>query len=89
MKIGANSLNGSLSKLKKQYDYLRKITVITKDKLKIEEEYVIEEKNLEDGIEFIIDIRKIEINEFIKLISSKISIIDIDVDSGNLRHGKT
>ena len=25
-----------------------------------------------------------EINEFIKLISSKISIIDIDIDSGNI-----
>ena len=39
---------------------------------------------IEFVIEFIIDIRKVEINEFIKLISSKISIIDIDIDSGNI-----
>ena len=36
------------------------------------------------GIEFTIDIRKIEISEFINLITSKISIIDINIDSGNI-----
>ena len=84
--IGKGKLlyDGSLNLLKKKYDYLRKIRIITKDKIKIEEDYVIEQKNIEGGIEFIIDIRKIEINEFIKLISSKISIIDIDIDSGNI-----
>ena len=58
--------------------------IITKDKIEIEEEYVVEQKNIEGGIEFIIDIRKLEINDFIKLISSKISISDIDIDSGNI-----
>ena len=84
--IGKGKLlyDGSLSKLKRKYDYLRKIRVITKDKIKIEEEYVVEQKNIEGGIEFIIDIRKIEINDFIKLLSSKISISDIDIDSGNI-----
>ena len=84
--IGKGKLlyDGSLTKLKKKYDYLRKIKVITKDKLKTNEEYVVEQKNIDGGIEFIIDIRKIEINEFIKLISSKISIIDLDIDSGNI-----
>ena len=84
--IGKGQLlyDGSLNKLKKKYDYLRKIKVTTKDKIKLEKEYIVEQKNIDDGIEFIIDIRKIEINEFIKLISSKISIIDIDIDSGNI-----
>ena len=84
--IGKGKLlyDGSLSKLKRKYDYLRKIRVITKDKIKIEEDYVVEQKNIDGGIEFIIDIRKIEINDFIKLISSKISISDIDIDSGNI-----
>ena len=76
--------DGTLSKLKKKYDYLRKIKVITNDKIKINKEYIIEQKSIDNGIEFIIDIRKVEINEFIKLISSKISIIDIDIDSGNI-----
>ena len=84
--IGKGNLlyDGSLNLLKKKYDYLRKITVITKDKINIEEDYIVEQKNIDGGIKFIIDIRKIEINEFIKLISSKISIIDIDIDSGNI-----
>ncbi|MBQ9071924.1 MAG: ATP-binding cassette domain-containing protein [Bacilli bacterium] len=84
--IGKGKLlyDGSLTKLKHKYDYLRKIKVITKDKLKINEDYIVEQKNIDGGIEFIIDIRKIEINEFIKLISSKLSIIDIDIDSGNI-----
>jgi len=76
--------DGSLNKLKKQYDYLRKINVTTKDKLKMSGEYIIEQKNIDEGIEFIIDIRKIEINEFIKQILSKSSIIDIDIDNGNI-----
>ena len=76
--------DGSLAKLKKQYDYLRKITVITKDKVHLQKPYIIEEKTFDEGIKFVIDIRQIEINEFIKLISSKMLIIDIDVDSGNI-----
>ena len=84
--IGKGQLlyDGSLTKLKRKYDYLRKITVITKDKVKLENDCVVEQNTIDDGIEFIIDIRKIEINEFIKLISSKISISDIDIDSGNI-----
>ena len=84
--IGKGSIlyDGSLAKLKKDYDYLRKIRVITKDKIKLEEDYIVDVKNIDEGLEFIIDIRKIEINEFIKLISSKISIIDLDIDSGNI-----
>ena len=84
--IGKGKLlyDGSLNLLKKKYDYLRKIKVTTKDKIKIDEDYIVEQKNIDGGIEFIIDIRKIEINEFIKLISSKISISDIDIDNGNI-----
>ena len=76
--------DGSLSKLKKEYDYLRKIRVYTKDKIKLEKDYIAETRIHDDGIEFIIDIRKIEINDFIKLISSKMSIIDLDIDRGDI-----
>jgi len=84
--IGKGQLlyDGTLSKLKQKYDYLRKIKVITKDKIKLEDNYIVDQKKIDGGIEFIIDIRKIEINEFIKLISSKVSIIDLDIDSGNI-----
>ena len=76
--------DGSLSKLKKNYDYLRKIKIKTKDKIILNKDYIIEQNNNKEYIEFIIDIRKVEISDFIKLISSKISIIDIDIDNGNI-----
>ena len=81
---GKKLYDGTLSKLKKDYDYIRKIKVITKDKVNINEDYIVNQRKTDDGMEFAIDIRKVEINQFIKLISSKISIIDIDVDSGNI-----
>ena len=76
--------DGSLSKLKTNYDYLRKISIKTKDKVTINKDYIIEQSNTKDMIEFIIDIRKVEISDFIKLISQKVSIIDIDIDRGNI-----
>lgn len=76
--------DGTLTKLKRNYDYLRKIKIQTKDKIDIKKDYIVKEKNTKEGIEFIIDIRKVEISDFIKLISSKISIIDIDIDNGNI-----
>ena len=76
--------DGTLKKLKDNYDYLRKITIKTNDKLTLEKDYIEEEHKTKDTIEYVIDIRKIEISDFIKLISSKISIIDIDIDSGNI-----
>lgn len=84
--IGKGSVlyDGSLNKLKKDYDNLRKIKIITKDKLKLNKDYIVDTKYFKEGIEFTIDIKKIEISDFIKLISSKISIIDIDIDSGNI-----
>ena len=84
--IGKGKLlyDGTLSKLKKNYDYLRKIKIVTKDKLKLNEDYIIKQTSVKDGIEYIIDIRKIEISKFINILSSKISIIDIDIDSGNI-----
>lgn len=81
---GKKLYDGSLDGLKKKYDNLRKIKIITKDKIKLNKEYIVSQKSIDGGIEFIIDIGKVEINEFIKLISSKISIIDIDIDSGNI-----
>lgn len=76
--------DGTLQNLQKNYDYLRKIKVKTKDKIEIKKDYIINQINNKSEIEFTIDIRKIEISEFIKVISSKISIIDINIDSGNI-----
>lgn len=84
--IGKGKLlyDGSLDKLKKEYDYLRRIKVVTKDRVLIDKDYIVKKEKLEDGVEFTIDIRKVEINEFVKLLTSKVSIIDLDIDSGNI-----
>ena len=76
--------DGTLSNLKKNYDYLRRIKITTHDKLIIKKDYIVDFKKTKDTLEFTIDIRKVEISDFIKLISSKISIIDIDIDTGNI-----
>ena len=76
--------DGTLSNLKKNYDYLRKIKITTHDKLNLKKDYIVDFRKTKDILEFTIDIRKVEISDFIKLISSKISIIDIDIDTGNI-----
>ena len=76
--------DGTLSNLKKNYDYLRKFKLTTHDKLNLKKDYIVDFKETKDTLEFTIDIRKVEISDFIKLISSKISIIDIDIDTGNI-----
>ncbi len=76
--------DGTLDKLKKNYDYLRKITVKTKDKVDIKRDYIVKSNKIKEGMEYIIDIRKTEISSFINYLSSKISIVDIDIDSGNI-----
>ena len=76
--------DGTLDKLKKNYDYLRKITVKTKDKVDIKKDYIVKSNKIKEGMEYIIDIRKTEISSFINYLSSKISIVDIDIDSGNI-----
>lgn len=84
--IGKGKLlyDGSLSKLKKKYDYIRKIHVDTKDYIHLDKDYIVSEKKLKDAIEYEIDIRKIEISKFVGLLSTKFNIIDIDIDSSDL-----
>ena len=76
--------DGTLKKLKKDYDYVKKIIVITKEKIKIEKDYIVEQKNEKDKIEFKIDTRKIELNKFISYITDKISIEDLEIENNNI-----
>lgn len=76
--------DGTLKKLKKDYDYVKKIIVITKEKINIEKDYIVEQKNEKDKIEFKIDTRKIELNKFISYITDKISIEDLEIENNNI-----
>ena len=84
--IGKGKLlyDGSLNKLKKEYDYIRKIRVDTKDYVKLNKDYIVSEKKEENSIYYEIDIRKTEISNFVNLLSKTFNIIDIDIDSSNL-----
>lgn len=70
--------------MKKDYDYVKKIIVITKEKINIEKDYIVEQKNEKDKIEFKIDTRKIELNKFISYITDKISIEDLEIENNNI-----
>lgn len=81
---GKKLYDGSLKKIKEEYDFLRTVKVVTNDKVLIEEDYVYEIKKLKDGIEYVIDTRKIDVSRFINILSSKISIIDIDIENKSI-----
>lgn len=76
--------DGSLNKLKKNYYNLRKFKIITNDKINLKDNYIVGQNKIDNGYEIIIDSNKVEISKFIKSISSKISIIDIDMDTPDI-----
>lgn len=81
---GKKLYDGTIDNLEKNYNYERNIKLITKDKIELNKDYIIKQTNKKDEINFTIDTRKIELSTFIKLISSKVSIIDIDVENPNI-----
>ena len=84
--IGKGQLlyDGTLDKLKKEYDYIRTIRIKTNDTVNIKEDYIVKKTKIDDGYEFQIDIRKVEINDFIKILVKKSSLKDIDIDNENV-----
>lgn len=81
---GKKLYDGTLNKLKKDYGYIRTISVKTKDKINIKKNYIVSQKKNDDIIEFKIDTRKIELNKFINNLTNNISIIDIEIDDNNM-----
>lgn len=81
---GKKLYGGTLNELKKDYGYIRTISVKTKDKINIKKNYIVSQKKNDDTIEFKIDTRKIEINKFINNLTNNISIIDLEIDDNNM-----
>ena len=81
---GKKLYDGTLNKLKKDYGYIRTISVKTKDKINIKKNYIVSQKKNDDTIEFKIDTRKIELNKFINNLTNNISIIDLEIDDNNM-----
>ena len=84
--IGEGKLlyDGTLQKLKREYDYIRTIRIKTNYTVNINEDYIVNRTKIDDGYEFQIDIRKIEINDFIKILVKESSLKDIDIDNQNV-----
>lgn len=84
--IGKGKLlyDGTLTMLKKNYDYYRKVHVVTKDKLELKDDYIVSMTKIKDEYEFLIDTRKISLSDFVKEISSKVEITDLDIDTNNI-----
>lgn len=77
--------DGSLTSLKHKYDVNKYIHVVTKDAMsKSEIPGVVSQKKVDDGYQFVIDSKKIEVSTFLQELASKISIQDIDIDNENL-----
>lgn len=81
---GKKLYDGTLNNLVEKYDYLRKIRVVSRDKIKIDDDYIVKVTKEKDVYEFLIDTRRISLSNFVKEITSKISIIDLDIETNNL-----
>lgn len=76
--------DGSLQKLKNNYANKKYINVITKDKFDIRNKGVVEKNKTKDGYNFVIDSKKINVSEFLNLISKKAQIEDVEIDNENI-----
>lgn len=83
--IGHGSVlyDGSLLKLKNKYATKSTITIITKDKVDISKKGILEVNKINDGYEFIIDTKVLNISVFLSAISKKINIEDVEIKNEN------
>ena len=85
--IGKGSVlyDGSLQKLKKKYDTYKYITVETKEKINsMKKKGVMKQQRDINGYKFIIDTNILDISSFLKYLSEKIKIDDIEIDNENI-----
>ena len=76
--------DGTLKKLKNNYDNYKYITINTDDKLVIKNKGIIKKEKIKDGYKVVIDSKIINISEFLNMVSKKISIKDIEIDNENI-----
>lgn len=75
--------DGSLKKLKNKYSNKVNIDVVTKDKINIKKKGILESLKTMDGYHFVINSKELNISEFLNIISKKIRIEDIEIESEN------
>ena len=85
--IGKGTLlyDGLLTKLKKKYDTEEFVTIITKNKIsKLHKKGIIFQNKIDRGYKFIIDNNIINLSSFLKYLSDKADIEDVEVDRKNI-----
>ena len=74
--------DGSLKDLKKKYGSYKSVIVNTKSKInKLTKKGIINQEKIDNGYSFIIDTNILSISDFLKYLSDKINIVDVDIDN--------
>lgn len=76
--------DGTLQKLKNKYGNNKTVKIFTKDKAEVNKKGIIDFTKKDYGYEFIIDVNELTISDFLKYISTKINIDDVEIDSANI-----
>ena len=76
--------DGSLTKLKNKYANIVNVEVITKDKINLRTKGIVEKQKIKEGYLFKINSKELKISEFLNIISKKIEIEDIEIESENI-----
>ena len=77
--------DGTLSKLKKTYGNLKVINVFTNDKIhKLTKKGIVKQSIRKNGYEFVIDSNIISISLFLKYLSTKMEIDDIEIENESI-----
>lgn len=76
--------DGSLTKLKNKYANLVNIEIFTKDNLVLKNKGVVSKHKTKEGYLVTINAKELKISEFLNIISKKIEIDDIEIESENI-----
>ena len=76
--------DGTLQKLKNKYGNNKMVKIFTKDKVEVNKNGITDFSKKEYGYEFIIDVNELTISDFLKYISTRINIDDIEIDNANI-----
>ena len=76
--------DGSLTKLKNKYANLVNIEIFTKDNLVLKNKGVVSKHKTKEGYLVTINSKELKISEFLNIISKKIEIDDIEIESENI-----
>ena len=78
--------DGSLKKLRNQYDTETKINIKTKDQLTIRKKGITKKNKTREGYELIVNTKILTISELLMNLSKKISIEDIEIEQDTIDH---